>query len=214
LSAGLYALIGVAAGDRTAHGSGLNAGVYALIGVVVGGVLSFGGQAALAWWQQKKATEAADRAAELEWTAIGRLITDELERLMRDLTDLIDDPKVPLNRREDMLSTSTWEEYRAAIARTIPNDPDDPDTDEFWRALSRIYVNARELRSMLDVWAPGTEIVDWQLELMRVDRNVAARAFESMAGVPPEVSRRPGFAYLNPAKPTGAQTGAHEPDPA
>ncbi len=197
MSAGLYALIGSRPVTATAHGSGLSAGVYALIGVVVGGVLSFGGQAALAWWQQKKATEAADKAAELEWIAIGRLVTDELERLMRDLTDLIDDRKVPLNRRKDMLSTSTWEEYRAAIARRIPNDPDDPDTDEFWRGLSRIYVNARELRSMLDLWEPGTEIVDWQLKLMRVDRNVAARAFEAMAGVTPEVSRRPGFEYLN-----------------
>jgi hypothetical protein len=94
----------------------VSAGVYALIGVIVGGLLSFGGQVALTWWQAKKAGEA-------EWVVANRLISDELERLMRDLDDLLQEGKVPLNRRDDFLSTSLWEELRSNDRPSAPKRP-------------------------------------------------------------------------------------------
>jgi hypothetical protein len=58
----------------------------------------------------------------------------------------------------------------------------------------------------VEVWTPGSELTDWQRDLMQKDRAIAAVAYEALTGVPADVSRRPELAA------SGAQTGAQEPE--
>jgi hypothetical protein len=179
----------------------VSAGIYALIGVVVGGFITVGGQAALAWWQAKKRGEA-------EWLVAARLVSAELDRLLQVLRAIILDGEVsPTYFVAGFFSTAAWEQHHATVARWLPNDPNDPTSDEFWRGLSRIYGNLQAMGAAAGS-QHGREKLDKEtIAFLRGEFEEAARAYEALTGSRPDVQ-------VPPLAETGAATDAEEPDSA
>jgi hypothetical protein len=85
----------------------------------------------------------------------------------------------PLRQSEGFLDTSTWNEHKAVIAKTLPN----PGADRFWRELSRIHsVTAHHIRPWLTELAPGAQIPPESLDKFRKLADAIALAYESLTG--------------------------------
>ena len=88
-------------------------------------------------WQAKKAREE-------EWLVAARLLSHELERLLWDLATMLREAGVPSRFiTAQYVDTSLWEEHRATIARSLPNNLHDSEADEFWRQLCRLFLHAQ-----------------------------------------------------------------------
>lgn len=154
----------------------MSSGLYALLGVLIGGVVTWFGQFLF-----------ARRTERNEWLVAERLVAHELERMIADLTLVVNHGVPPLT--DSFLSTATWEQYRPIFAREIQNDKKG---DAFWFGISRVMsATSHAIRPFLAGLPEGSNLSLAQRVALQDLINNASRAYESITGFDPVVSQLP-----------------------
>jgi hypothetical protein len=159
----------------------VSSGVYALIGVVAGGGVTAAVQIGVGVFMARRAEKA-------EWRVAARLVSEELDRLLLDLENLIErgtTPLIPIDER--YLSTTLWEDQRAVIARELP---DSKEGDKFWRGLAGINsATSHKLRLLFESKPPGTPLDPSVIEVLRDGFEAASAAYVALTGKQPHAKR-------------------------
>jgi hypothetical protein len=136
-------------------------------------------------------TRRAQRAEAGDWRTAARLVSDELERLLWDLSRVIRTrrvPEAPLPAGT-FLATSSWDEHRPVIARIIP---DTDEGDELWMGLSRVMTTtAVRARPLLELGEPGNPIDPEFIDALRDGFQAAWEGYEALTGRKPNVPPLP-----------------------